>query len=432
MKRKYRHNKNLIQELYGRSFTLESLLNEQEAGVKEKFKQIIRKAKGINVRKKGEDKVSITSASADVEDTAISIDDAISQLNTELADEGITDERKAQIANISDKLSKVVSSEQSAQFEKINSQAGGSSSVAGTKDKKSSSKSGNSKVVNIQKIIDPDAKYTKPDGKWGKGTSKAWHEWVASNFEAINKLIKDEGVKLAGDSDDLQIKAHILAERAGFTPNVAGVELLCNKISGSSQESESNAGDTGESELISSFKPLWKIANREGSVWRGYTDVANIKNNVKKIKDNTFNFVKDDAIFEFKLSNVDTKGDMQDIDGAIISIGGTADAFGRDGNTREKGYEFSDWARGQKTISLNDLMNKDNNTMVYYKRDALSHPKGVWRITNNELFRIFVYALSIKFGINNDIIKESHTRSNGVILGKSRGQLYRERYRRRY
>ncbi len=245
MKRKYSHNENLIQELYGRSFTLESLLNEQDPGAKEKFKQIIQKAKGINVRKKGEDKVSITSASADVDDTAISIDDAISQLNTELAGEGITDERKAQIANISDKLSKVVSSEQSAQFEEINSQAGGSSAVAGTKDKKSSSnksssKSGNSKVANIQEIIDPNAENTKADGKWGKGTSKAWHAWVASNFKAINNLITDEAEKLAGDSTDLKIKAHILAERAGFTPNVAGVELLCNKISGSQSGTEDN------------------------------------------------------------------------------------------------------------------------------------------------------------------------------------------------
>ena len=422
MKRKYNHNKNLIQELYGRNFTLENLLNEQDEGVKGKFKQIIHRAKGINVRKKGEDKVSITSASADVDDTAISIDDAISQLSTELADESITDERKAQIANISAQLSKVVSGEQSAQFEEINSQAGGSSAVAGTKDKKSSSsksssKSGNSKVANIQKIIDPNAENTKADGKWGKGTSKAWHAWVASNIEAINNLIKDEAEKLAGNSDDSKIKAHILAERAGFTPNVAGVELLCNEISGAQSDTEDNpeaekdepSSDwaskrpTDVKEIIDDLNEKYPAVYDKAVQLNGYSGDVNIykaltKNGVCPGLSTVYVKPSD----EFKGTEPASEKPVADLkslgDEDLITHTGSAtskhNAVYYDSVAKKIIY---DSAMGSSNFTIPNIHLSDDKKFLFFKADE---------------------------------VNESFARFNGMILGKSRGQLYRERYGR--
>ena len=60
----------------------------------------------------------------------------------------------------------------------------------------------------IQGVIDPEAKHTKADGQWGRGTNTAWKEWVTSDetIERIKALQAKAGEgpspEAAGDASD--------------------------------------------------------------------------------------------------------------------------------------------------------------------------------------------------------------------------------------
>jgi len=91
----------------------------------------------------------------------------------------------------------------------------------------------NSSTEGIQKIIDPSAKHTKADGQWGKGTQRAWEEYVNSGeFEfAMDKTypnVADE--EIINIIDDLPKKATIVTE-LGYSGNVAGVLSFLQDVS---------------------------------------------------------------------------------------------------------------------------------------------------------------------------------------------------------
>jgi hypothetical protein len=95
---------------------------------------------------------------------------------------------------------------------KMNS-ADDTSLTSSTSTTSTSSKKGlkyNASTEGIQKIIDPTAKHTKADGQWGKGTQRAWEEYVNSGeFEfAMDKTypnVSDE--EIINIIDDLPKKA---------------------------------------------------------------------------------------------------------------------------------------------------------------------------------------------------------------------------------
>ena len=429
MKRRFNHNAGIIKELYGKSFTLESLLNEQDSSAKEKFKIIIQKAKGINIRKKGETRFSITSESDDVEDTAVSFDDAISQLNTELADENISPERKAQIENISGQLAKIATTgEASKEFQKINDASSGEKASGDVKtknsSKKTSARSGNSAVISIQKIIDPEAKNTKPDGKWGSGTDTAWHEWVANNWEAINELIGDDGKKLTGDANDSKIKAHILAQSAGFNPDISGVSDLCNKISGGESDLGDNSkedknekrafasfsyddlmdrkGDFGKKGVINNAVTLYKIP------------ITSLKNAGKGVFGVTASNIRSDQKHS-NVFNLISKG-MSGIDKAGKFVNQSPDLYlsysGKQVNIHDADH------------ALYTLIIDGEGFNNAYVREYVV----VSDASDDPLFATPVSWLKQQSKFRTSAKNESLLPS----FGKSRGQLYRERYRRRY
>jgi hypothetical protein len=241
MKRKFAHNTRLIQELYGNNFNVLSLLNEDKGnkllgkitGKLKDLKQSIKKGKVPT----GDGKY-------------VSFSDAIKMLEKEL-DEGPGLQRAMQIENISQQLAYVVNNnkEQKSKFDAINDRASKivdekTKGLSGSKKQKAKEKAGkvtdkipnekavdikskskNEKISVIQKAIGTNA-----DGKWGPKTNDAWHEWVANNWNKINKLIDSEEKKLSGTNEDMEIKAHELSKAAGFTADLNGVASLAIEI----------------------------------------------------------------------------------------------------------------------------------------------------------------------------------------------------------
>ena len=90
-----------------------------------------------------------------------------------------------------------------------------------------SAKSGkyNAKTQILQKTIDPDAKHTKADGVWGKGTQKAWEEYVSTGefefaaYKQFPDISEDKVLKII---DKLPKKATAVTE-LGYKGNIAGV-----------------------------------------------------------------------------------------------------------------------------------------------------------------------------------------------------------------
>jgi|TARA_B100000035_G_scaffold106834_1_gene90607 hypothetical protein len=91
----------------------------------------------------------------------------------------------------------------------------------------------NAKTEGIQKIIDPNAKHTKADGQWGKGTQRAWEEYVSSSeFElAMGKTypnVSDE--ETMNIIDGLPKKATIV-KKLGYKANTSGVLSFLQDVS---------------------------------------------------------------------------------------------------------------------------------------------------------------------------------------------------------
>ena len=133
-----------------------------------------------------------------------------------------------------------------------------------------------------------------------------------------------------------------------------------------------------------------------------------IKNVVNTSDDKDAN---DDAIY-FAISG---HKDVSNIDKATISI----EKMGPHIKLLDTSFKGALEGNG---ITLKQLMNADDKVIGHIPPGKSS---SNWTLNTKELFRIAVYGMMYKLNLNKDVIKESR-------YGKSRGQLYRERYFGRY
>ena len=157
------------------------------------------------------------------------------------------------------------------------------------------SQSGKEKIREIQRIIDPEAKHTKPDGDWKSGTNTAWYEYIRVNHEIINQMIKDyedsekENIEesrlmmlfeeeeaadyLSGEEadGDPKMNAAKLAKKTGNAGNIAGVLAFTQAVEGkrtaaAEEGSESAAAsiDQNNDAFPEIFRDkFWQVANQD-------------------------------------------------------------------------------------------------------------------------------------------------------------------------
>ena len=452
MKRKFNHNSSLLKELYGRNFSLQSLLNEQEGKRGEKakkaFKNILQKASNIKVSKKGET-VKVSSDSTDVPDTAVSFNDAISQMKEELKDPNITPEKIQQIENISNTLSDAASADQKTQLRAINRQASKLQKKSASTDKETVSatkqgstpqqkkkSSGNSKVRELQELIG----HEPVNGVWS-GTDKTWAAWVDKNKSGIPSVMPDDDktIELIKSS----WKKASAKSNGTYTGNIDGMIKFVKDFS--------TETTTGEGEQEPDNKDADEIEKKATGDW-AKDRAKNIKDFLKKHGEVKYSqaFTDSEAInckvgqlltsdpglpidlvytfAEFK----EKKGEDSFRDIIDISTVGTMsfwpDALAvRGGNTRTitKIKNF-----GEESVSLPELDQGNPTTNDIYYNEALETlcydtATGDYILGDVKLKDGFLRYVDPE-------TNESFTRFNGMVLGESRASLYRKRYFGRY
>lgn len=254
MRRRFNHNARVIQELYGRNFSLESLLNEDEA--------------------KTDDTADVKISDA-TKDTVISrIKNVFKSKNKSVSDNAIQQKgliniivSRGEITNkdTPDAIGEKIASIRDEDIEKAiavgeeEAKTGGGSSGGSAKTGGATSKT--DKIKEIQKIIGADS-----DGKWGPKTNAAWKTWVTSNKDKIIKYLQDTNKDETGDGIE-NLQAAELAGKGGHDKNLDGVYDFCIAIKGGNfdknepEKKDKNDGEEGSNEGSKKGDESW-VNNR--------------------------------------------------------------------------------------------------------------------------------------------------------------------------
>ena len=436
MRRRFNHNARVIQELYGRNFSLESLLNEDET--------------------KNDDTadVKISDATKDTVITRIKnvfknknksvSDDAIQQkglINIIVNKASITDEDNPNIIN--DKIARI-------QDEDINKAiaAGEKEAKTGGGTKTGGATSKTDKIKEIQTIIG-----TEPDGKWGPKTNAAWKTWVTSNKEKIIEYLKDTNPDEKGDGIE-NLQAAELAGKGGHDKTLDGVYEFCiaikegnfDKKDGDEEKKEDDKDKKDGEEGSKKGDESWK-ANRWADKKAAKLGVNALNRKFSDLYDawpmvGSCDVAVGEALQQGKLhiGFVRTKSEFTRADEFmdLIDMGGYSSiedfiGFGDEGINiySNKGSVID----ASETSSSGDLYYDE-----YAKELLLDSPSGDYIIKGIYLTDDKLY---LKYDIKRyesefddegkKIVKESRmTLAGKMILGESRADLYRRRYHGRY
>jgi hypothetical protein len=380
MKRRFNHNQKIINEIFGGQLTLTSLLNEREEG-------FVKKVKNAVVKKINKVKDNRGLAKAYKENPINDVDVEEFAKETVEGDDYLK-ANDEEIDAIADKI--------------IDKKLKGEE-VQSVSNKQSSSKEGG-------------LEYKKGGGGYEYGYDSSTGELYITK----SPKSKASREKPSTVSKNKQEKAYnaILKDVYGISPDNTG------KSDTTSNTDEPD--NLSKEDLTASFKPLWKIASREGSAWKGKLDKENIAKHILPLEGDKF-----EAKFYPDVS-------PEDIDGykIVFKIGNYKDVSNIDQATIsvvEKG-KYMNYGRGMN--SLVDPLKKDGLKLVDLMNSTLKDPvieAKRYTLSPKELFRIAVYCIVVKHNAVSDVVlSESFSKFNGMVLGESRASLYRKRYHGRY
>lgn len=442
MKRRFNHNAKIIQELYGRNFSITSLLNENvftDDNVNFLTTSYIK-----YVEKDGIKVTDIAKKGGDFESQLkkrrpqLNMGDAIAFLTklddlTEKDPEIIAMEDPGSNRQPYDRLASQVA----ASLSKSNQSSGETQGNAATEEKpsppKGKGKKPNSKVKAIQEFIDPDEKYTKSNGFWTQKTNDAWYAWCgSSDFYDLLREVSDSKIsqenknKLTRYGANLnKQKAHITAQQAGFTPNLDGVYnfVMALAAGGKVKTLPPGRGPKPEKDSKEDNKVSFKYVESESRVKEAVRKATLVR---RRVADKTAagNLLGKISMSAFK-GTTDKGGTEYDTPEAFLNSGtNTADYFYDNGTTRDSGYDLHLRREGD----LDDERKIPTFTVFINGQAKLNATiKGYVVVEiNGELFAVHKSKI-------NSVLKESNLfMHKGMLLGESRASLYRKRYWGRY
>jgi len=225
------------------------------------------------------------------------------------------------------------------------------------------------------------------------------------------------------------------------------IAILKDVAFGSSESGNSSKSGKPDrpdkSDSISALKPFWTMTAKSKSQSildlssSDHIDVDKLKRFVLNTGGDNFevdfhkfmNMSKDSQSFEstgnltFKIGNYKN---LDKIDEATISVVNPDKIFKFPfrGDLVNMAKDFQGAG-----VKLGDLRRKKVGKHGYLIEYKSTTPYG---LKPQQLFRIALYCIAVKLRVDDEVITESFSQHNGMILGESRASLYRRRYHGRY